>query len=79
MFLLVRSTKKLELQKLSAVIKKYVKNLELQRFDNYKEGIEAIFNTEALNENSLDAITKELKGLDSGAEISFSENKGWFN
>jgi len=79
LFLLIRSSKKLEITKLTGVIKKHAHSLDLQRFDTNKEGTEAIFNAEPLGEETLDLLIKEIKELDGGAEISFSENKGWFN
>ncbi len=67
---------KIELEQLIKTLNEYCSVVNLKRFDETKERLEASFLIEFVDFDKLNAIRKSLHGLNNSLKISFLDNKG---
>ena len=79
MFLSISTEKNIEINKITQILKKHLKKVELNRYEHDKDGLEAIFGVNMDSLDLLNNIDKELSELDKDINISFTENRGLFN
>lgn len=79
MFLLINSNQKLTINSINNILDKYIKHIEINRFEEAEKGVELVYSIKTESLASLDNITSDLRKLDKNIEISFTENKGIFN
>jgi|TARA_B100000315_G_scaffold254685_1_gene296266 uncharacterized membrane protein YhiD involved in acid resistance len=68
--------KKLSLEQISDVLKKHCSALDVKRFDETKDVLEASFLIEFDNYKNLEGLKTELQGLNNSVKITFLDNKG---
>jgi uncharacterized membrane protein YhiD involved in acid resistance len=79
MFLLVNSKNGTDLEKVVQTLDKNLRHIELHRYEQVGNSLEAIFTVKVEALPLLDKITKDLVKLDKDIEVSFTENKGIFD
>jgi len=71
-----REKEKVTLENVVDILKKHCRSLNMKRFDEEKDAIEAAFMVEFIDFNGLDSAKSELRDLSDSIKVTFLDNKG---